>query len=106
MRRKITKKYKKIFARISLEDLHRVENIRKKYGFKSNYQIVQYLLYCFLRIADPDNDPIDEPVPAEIQEMFDHYTDFEDKFNITPRRDYLKIKDKKVVKQPTLFDNE
>ena len=105
MSKKPKKIFKKIFARVSLEDLHRIEQIKKKFGFKSNYQILQYLLYCFLRVADPDNDPIDEPVPSEIEEMFTNFTEFEDKFYVTPRRDYQveRKKKKEEVKQPTLF---
>lgn len=62
--------YIKIFSRVSRADYARLETIRKKYGFKSNYQIMQYILHCFLRVADPENDQQIEPVPAEIEDMF------------------------------------
>ena len=62
--------YVKIFSRISKADYGRLSEIRKKYGFKSNYEIVKYLVYCFLRVADPEHDNVKEPVPVEIEEMF------------------------------------
>lgn len=64
--------YVKIFSRVSKQDYQRLAAIRKKYGFKSNYEIVQYLMHCFLRVADPDNDTQIEPVPYEIEQMFDN----------------------------------
>ena len=72
--------YKKIFARLWREDYNRLEKIRKQCGFKSNYQIIQYLVYCFLRVADKENDHVDEPLPEEIEDMFIDYTEFENKF--------------------------
>lgn len=66
------KKYKKqkIDTYVSLEDLARLNMICKKYGYGSIYRLLQYLVHCFLRVADPDNDPIIEPVPDEIRSMF------------------------------------
>ena len=82
--------YKKIFARAKVYDLERLDKIRKQYGFKSNYQILQYLLHCFLRVADPENDLIDEPVPEEISDMFTNFTEFEDTFYEKQRPDSIK----------------
>lgn len=66
------KKYKKqkIDTYVSVTDLNRLNTICKKYGYSSIYQLLQYLVHCFLRVADPDNDPIVEPVPDEIRSMF------------------------------------
>lgn len=70
----------KIFSRISRGDYNRLAEIRKKYGFKSNYQIIQYLVYCFLRVADPEHDEIEEPIPVEIEEMFDTLSEADKRF--------------------------
>lgn len=67
--------YIKIFSRVSRSDYNRLTEIKKKYGFKSNYEIVQYLMRCFLRVADPDKDTCTEPIPVEIEEMFASMTD-------------------------------
>lgn len=64
MRKKI------INTRIRIEDFNRLEAMRVKYGFTYTNQIIEYLVYCFLRVADPQNDPITSPVPKEIKEMF------------------------------------
>lgn len=79
--------YIKIFSRVSKGDYGRLSMIRKKYGFKSNYEIIQYLMRCFLRVADPDNDPITEPVPVEIEEMFLNLSEADKRFAfIKPKR--------------------
>lgn len=57
-------------SRLTLDEWARVETIRDKYRFKSVYEISQYLWACFLRVADPDNDENDDPVPDEIKDMF------------------------------------
>lgn len=72
--------YTKVFSRISRADYERLSGIRKKYGFKSNYQIIQYLVYCFLRVADPENDFHSEPVPIEIEEMFNEMSEADKHF--------------------------
>lgn len=61
---------KKLHTYINMEDIERLEVIKVKFGFKSTYQILQYLTQCFLRVADPENDPILDPVSDEIQDMF------------------------------------
>lgn len=58
MRRHKTKMYGKIVARIDLDNFKRLSEIRDKYGFSSNYEIIQYLVACFLRVADPEHDEI------------------------------------------------
>lgn len=61
----------RLTARVTLADYVRLRNIQRRYGFKSVYQILNYLTYSFLRVADKDNDPVDEPMPKEVEEMFD-----------------------------------
>lgn len=67
----------KIDTYITVQDALRLKSICDKYGFKSTYQLLQYLVHCFLRVADPANDPIDEPIPQEIEDMFTNNADWE-----------------------------
>lgn len=71
---KMTEKQKynkqKIDTYVSVQDAIRLRSICKKYGFKSIYQLLQYLVHCFLRVADPENDPIEKPLSKDIEEMF------------------------------------
>lgn len=79
--------YIKIFSRVSRADYERLTMIRQKYGFKSNYEIIQYLMHCFLRVADPDNDDQIEPVPVEIEQMFFELSEADKKFMfVKPKR--------------------
>ena len=79
--------YIKIFSRVTRADYERLGEIRRKYGFKSNYEIMQYLMHCFLRVADPENDPIEEPVPAEIESMFQDLSEADKHFTfVKPKR--------------------
>lgn len=73
------KKYgkQKIDTYVSVEDIKRLKKICKQHSFKSIYQLLQYLIHCFLRVADKENDPIDEPLPDEIEEMFTENTEWE-----------------------------
>lgn len=68
---------KKLHTYVSIEDIQRLETIKHKYGFKSTYQILQHLTHCFLRVADPENDPIIEPIQDEIQDMFSGFSEAE-----------------------------
>ena len=61
----------KLHARVTLADYQRFDAIREKYGFRSIYQIMNYLAYSFLRACDSEHDTIAEPVPDEVKEMFD-----------------------------------
>lgn len=72
MKEKSHKKFKKqkVYTYLSVQDVKRLELICKKYKYNSIYQLLQYLAYCFLRVADPENDPILEPVSDEIREIF------------------------------------
>lgn len=67
-------KYKQIRGRISLADYTKLESIRKEYGFHSCYEIMQYLLHCFLRSVSQDTK---EDEPPEIIEMFDQFSDWQ-----------------------------
>ena len=97
------KKYKKqkIDTYVSVEDANRLRLICKNYGYNSIYKLLQYLVHCFLRVADPENDPIDESMPIEIEEMFTENTEWEksqysnhnhDGMNIKQKPDQRKIK--------------
>nr|DAM03160.1 MAG TPA: hypothetical protein [Caudoviricetes sp.] len=67
----------KIDTYVSIQDITRLKSICGEYGFKSIYQLLQYLVYCFLRVADPDNDITTEPLPIEIEEMFTNNAEWE-----------------------------
>lgn len=79
-------KYKKqkIDTYVSLKDINRLRSICKDYEFSSIYQLLKYLVDCFLRVVDPANDDDNTPVPHAIEEMF-----------ISPR-EYRRIK--RIVK--------
>ncbi|MBK5721463.1 hypothetical protein JGH11_11320 [Dysgonomonas sp. Marseille-P4677] len=38
---------------------------------------LQNTIYCLLRVADPENDPIIELIPDEIRDMFSDFSDAE-----------------------------
>lgn len=73
------KKYKrqKIDTYVTLEEVSRLNAICAVYGFKSTYKLLQYLIHCFLRVADPENDAIDDPLANEIIEMFTQNEEWE-----------------------------
>jgi len=94
-------KRQKIDTYVSVGDVSRLRAICGKFGFRSIYQLLQYLVHCFLRVADPPNDPIDEPLPKEIEEMFtdneewerrEHSSRSHEGMNIKQKRDQRKIK--------------
>ncbi len=86
-RQKKTKGSKKVVARLDADQWQRADSIREKYGFKSIYEISQYLWGCFLRVADPDNDKEEEPLPDEIQAMFADLSESERHFEyVKPKR--------------------
>ena len=86
-RRKAMGETKKVPVRIDPKQWERLDEIRKKFKFKSNYEIMQYILSCFLRVADPDNDTEIEPVPEEIEMMFSDLSDSERYFEyVKPKR--------------------
>ena len=66
MRKKIN--LKKIDTRITLDQYRRLNSIAKAYRFRSYYDLLQYLVHCFLKATDPTYS--EEPLPAEIKKMF------------------------------------
>lgn len=62
---------KKIVIRLDPVQWERAIRIRDKFGFKSVYQISQYLWGCFLRVADPELEENRESISEEIKSMFD-----------------------------------
>lgn len=78
---------KKIFSRMDDKAYGRLAKIRKEYGFKSEYEILQYVVACFLRVADPENDTNPEPVPDEIESMFYDLSEADKQFDfVKPKR--------------------
>lgn len=88
---------RKIVARIDPIQFNRLVTIRDKYGFNSNYEIIQYLVGAFLRVADPDNDTSVEPVPEEIEMMFENFSESEKHFEY--------VKPKRSINQASLNSN-
>ncbi|MFR1084142.1 MAG: hypothetical protein ACLSCE_04180 [Bacteroides cellulosilyticus] len=106
MRRKKTKMFGKIVARIDLDNFKRLSEIRDKYGFSSNYEIIQYLVACFLRVADPEHDETEEPVPDEIKDMFADYSEAEKHFEfVKPKRKLPQYKLDEIHGQLRLWEN-
>ena len=63
--------YAQIKTEIPKEYMKRLDEIVVKYNFRSRYQLLQYLVKCFIRVADPQ--PDDKVVPKDIEEMFEGY---------------------------------
>lgn len=80
--------FKKIPVRVDLEQWQRLDKIRADYHFKSTYEIMQYILGCFLRVADPmPGDDDEEVLPDEIKEMFYDLSQAERHFEyVKPKR--------------------
>lgn len=105
-RKKKTLMYGKIVARIDIDNFNRLSEIRDKYGFSSNYEIIQYLVACFLRVADPEHDETDEPVPDEIKDMFSDYSQAERHFEfVKPKRKMPQYKLDEIHGQLRLWQN-
>lgn len=106
MRRYKTKMYGKIVARIDIGSFKRLSEIRDKYGFKSNYEIIQYLVACFLRVADPEHDETIEPVPDEIAAMFEDFSRAERHFEfVKPKRKLPKYELNLINGQLGIWEN-
>lgn len=86
--------FKKVVTRLDLKQWERAERIRDKFRFKSLYEIDQYLWGCFLRVADPEHEDNDDPVPDEIRDMFQDYAAADRRFNY--------VKPKKCLPQHTV----
>lgn len=77
----------KVVVRISPDAWKRLDEIKEKYGFKSIYEIMQYLVGAFLRVADPEHEEPGDPVPDEIAEMFGGFAQAEKRFEyVKPKR--------------------
>lgn len=77
----------RIHSRMNDEAYARLSDIKNKYGFKSEYEILQYIVACFLRVADPKNDTNPESIPEEIADMFNDLSDEERQFDfVKPKR--------------------
>lgn len=110
MRRKKVKiripMYGKIVARIDIDAFKRLSEIRDKYGFNSNYEIIQYLVGSFLRVADPEHDEEIEPVPDEIKAMFADLSQAEKHFEfVKPKRKLPQYKLDEIQGQLRLWQN-
>ena len=46
--------FKKVPNRVDVDQWEQLDEIRKKFKFKSNYEIMQYILSCFLQSVDLD----------------------------------------------------
>lgn len=68
---------KRLVTRISCSDYEKLEQIRDTYGFRSVYQIQQVLVNLFLAWKFREEDIRDVTVPAEIEEMFEEFRDWE-----------------------------
>lgn len=78
---------KNVVVRLDPIQWERASRIRDKFGFKSIYEISQYLWACFLRVADPEHEENPDPVPDEIEDMFGDFTEAEKHFEfVKPKR--------------------
>lgn len=68
---------RKVYSRVTPETYRRLEEIRRQYGFRSVYEIIQSLVHCFLRSAFHEDDTQKEPLPYDIEEMFYSLSDGE-----------------------------
>ena len=84
VQQKTSKEATLIATFIPKNDIERLDGIIKKYKFKSRYQVVQYLIQCFLKVADPQPE---EVVNKDIEEMFDGY-------DSVSRDDFQNVKNK------------
>lgn len=66
MRKHITEPRFNVWARISDEAACRLDRVRSDWGFKSRYEIIKYILYCFIRVADIENAYSDEDTMPDV----------------------------------------
>lgn len=94
----------KVVVRISPDAWERLNEIKEKYGFKSIYEIMQYLVGAFLRVADPEHEETDDPVPDEIAEMFGGFAQAEKHFEyVKPKRKLNNYELNKIQGQLTIW---
>lgn len=71
---KTSKDVKIVGVHIPKQDIERLDFIVKEYRFKSRYQLLKYIIQCFLKVADPRPE---EVVNKDIEEMFDGWDSLE-----------------------------
>ena len=77
----------KVVCRIDTGTIDRLTLIKDSYGFKSNYELIQYIAACFLRVADPECVETDINEVEGIETMFDEYSHGEKHFQyVKPKR--------------------
>lgn len=70
------KRYINVMSKISPTAAERLEKIRMRAGFKSKYEILQYLIAAFLKHADPGGEPDrTDTLSPELARMFEDYED-------------------------------
>ena len=96
MSNKSERRYRKqkINTYVSLEEINRLREVQNKLGFKSIYEILQYLVHCFLRVVDPDNDTNDTPIETEIIDMFTDNAEWEKRTSTSYSHAGMTIKQK------------
>ena len=70
-----------IQAKVSCDTAERIDNIVKKYGFSSRYEVMQYVLSAFLSKADPGYSNEEEQSRDAINEFGKLFEGFENKRN-------------------------
>lgn len=68
---------RRISTRVSPDDWRKLERIRDDYGFRSVYQMLHSLVTLFLAWRLDEENVRDITVPAEIEEMFETFGDWE-----------------------------
>ena len=81
MRDKSRLKYVMIQAKVSYDTAERIDNIVKKYGFSSRYEVMQYVLSAFLSKADLGYSNEEEQSRDTINEFGKLFEGFENKRN-------------------------
>ncbi len=76
MRDKSRVKHVMVQAKVSCDTAERLDNIVKKYGFASRYEVMQYILSAFLAKADPgylNEEEKNRDVIAEFAKLFEGF---------------------------------
>lgn len=81
MRDKSKLKHVMIQAKVSCDTAERIDDIVKKYGFSSRYEVMQYVLSAFLSKADPGYSNEEEQSRDAINEFGKLFEGFENKRN-------------------------
>ena len=77
----------KVNTRVTPDTYRRLRAACQRYGFSSVYEPLQCLIHCFLRAAYPEDDPQSEPLPYDVERMFDEMADAEKHVEFTkPKR--------------------